>query len=260
MNKRFHPAAAEPRRALRVTTLYRDWVAQLEARVGARPPRGCAVSPGGANVILGSPQFLRSKRTAKPPRSLSDLLMNTISSSGNFIGMAGICLDRLLKQRSALRKPDFSFDLPPQRGVLTQKTQFDTEVTEASRRGTERCIGVVASAVFLLIAYLVQIFEQKATKRTKRVMFVGNRSSLPSFSSVKVRKDRLVGFNRQGNSILPRRDPEIFLCDLLFVLSGLCDEIGLRILGLRSLSGGAVCLAAATTNKLRTLSQSPTNS
>jgi hypothetical protein len=24
--------------------------------------------------------------------------------------MAGICLDRLLKQRSALRKPDFSFD------------------------------------------------------------------------------------------------------------------------------------------------------
>jgi len=30
--------------------------------------------------------------------------------------MAGICLDRLLKQRSALRKPDFSFDFPPQRG------------------------------------------------------------------------------------------------------------------------------------------------
>jgi hypothetical protein len=26
--------------------------------------------------------------------------------------MAGICLDRLLKQRSALRKPDFSFDFP----------------------------------------------------------------------------------------------------------------------------------------------------
>ena len=30
----------------------------------------------------------------------------------------GICLDRLLKQRSALRKPDFSFDFPPLRGGL----------------------------------------------------------------------------------------------------------------------------------------------
>jgi hypothetical protein len=46
------------------------------------------------------------------------LLMNTISSSGNFIGMTGICLDRLLKQRSALRKPDFSSDFPPPRGGL----------------------------------------------------------------------------------------------------------------------------------------------
>jgi len=52
------------------------------------------------------------------PGSLSDLLMTTISSSGNFSGMAGICLDQLLKQRSALRKPDFSFDFPPPRGGL----------------------------------------------------------------------------------------------------------------------------------------------
>jgi hypothetical protein len=44
--------------------------------------------------------------------------MNTKSSSGNLIWMAGICLDRLLKQRSALQKPDFSFDLPPPRGGL----------------------------------------------------------------------------------------------------------------------------------------------
>jgi hypothetical protein len=36
--------------------------------------------------------------------------MKTISSSENFIWMTGICLDRLLKQRSALRKPDFSSD------------------------------------------------------------------------------------------------------------------------------------------------------
>jgi hypothetical protein len=44
--------------------------------------------------------------------------MKTISSSGKFIGMAGICLDRLLKQRFALRKPKFSFDFPPPRGGL----------------------------------------------------------------------------------------------------------------------------------------------
>jgi hypothetical protein len=45
--------------------------------------------------------------------------MNTLSSSGNFFWMAGICLDRLLKQRSALQKSDFSFDLPPPRGGIT---------------------------------------------------------------------------------------------------------------------------------------------
>jgi hypothetical protein len=44
--------------------------------------------------------------------------MKTKSSSGNFNGMTGICLDRLLKQRFALRKPEFSFDFPPQRGGL----------------------------------------------------------------------------------------------------------------------------------------------
>jgi hypothetical protein len=32
--------------------------------------------------------------------------------------MAGICLDRLLKQRSALRIPDSSVDFPPPRGGL----------------------------------------------------------------------------------------------------------------------------------------------
>ena len=84
-----------------------------------------------------------------------------------------------LKPRSALRKPDFSFDFPPQRGVLTQKTQFDTEVTEASRRGTERCIGVNA----------------------------------------------IVGFTHRVNPNPPGPDPKVFLSELLFVLSGLCDKI-----------------------------------
>jgi hypothetical protein len=44
--------------------------------------------------------------------------MNAISTSGSFILLAGICLDRLLRQRSALQKPDFFFDLPQPRGGL----------------------------------------------------------------------------------------------------------------------------------------------
>jgi len=35
--------------------------------------------------------------------------MNIMSASGDFIQLAGICLDRLLKQRSALRKPIHGF-------------------------------------------------------------------------------------------------------------------------------------------------------
>jgi hypothetical protein len=57
-------------------------------------------------------------------RSLSDLLMNTLSSSRNLTWMAGILLDRLLKQRSALRKPDFSFDLPPPCDGLRSRSGF----------------------------------------------------------------------------------------------------------------------------------------
>ena len=44
--------------------------------------------------------------------------MNIVSSAGIFIALAGICLDRLPKRRSALQKPDSSCDLPPQRGSL----------------------------------------------------------------------------------------------------------------------------------------------
>ena len=42
----------------------------------------------------------------------------TITSSGNFLGMTAICLDRLFKQRSALHKLGTPFDFPPQRGGL----------------------------------------------------------------------------------------------------------------------------------------------
>jgi hypothetical protein len=40
------------------------------------------------------------------------------SSVEDLIAMDGICLDRLLKQRSALRISGFLFDFPPQRGGL----------------------------------------------------------------------------------------------------------------------------------------------
>ena len=106
-----------------------------------------------------------------------------------------VCLDRLLRQRSALRIPDSSVGFPPPRGVLTHNTQIDTEVTEASRRGTERCIGVNAIA----------------------------------------------SFARQVDPNFPGPDPKVFLGDLMFVLSGLCDEIGQR--NLRSLSVAAHCIA-----------------
>jgi hypothetical protein len=79
--------------------------------------------------------------------------------------------------------------------------------------------------------FRIQIFEQKVTKKTKRVMFVGNGSSLPSFPSVKVRKDRLVRITRQVDSGFLRLDPQAFLSELLFLLCGLCDEIGLWNLG-----------------------------
>jgi hypothetical protein len=50
------------------------------------------------------------------PGSLSDLPINNTSTSENFLWLAKTFLARLLNQRSALRKPDASFDLPPPRG------------------------------------------------------------------------------------------------------------------------------------------------
>jgi hypothetical protein len=69
--------------------------------------------------------------------------------------------------------------------------QFDTEDTEASRRLTERCIGVNAIAVFA----------------------------------------------HQVNPNSPRPEAKVSLGELLFVLSGLCDEIGLGNLGSKEKSG-----------------------
>jgi len=44
--------------------------------------------------------------------------MEAMSPSGHFNGMTGICLNRLLKRRSALRNQDFSFGFQPRRGGL----------------------------------------------------------------------------------------------------------------------------------------------
>jgi len=42
--------------------------------------------------------------------------MNIVSWANSFIAIAGIGLDRLPKQRSALRNPGISSGFPPQRG------------------------------------------------------------------------------------------------------------------------------------------------
>jgi hypothetical protein len=44
--------------------------------------------------------------------------MNIASSVGVLVAMAGVCVDRLLKQRPALQRPNFFFDFPPPRGGL----------------------------------------------------------------------------------------------------------------------------------------------
>ena len=44
--------------------------------------------------------------------------MNIVSSAKIFMAMEGICLDRLLNQRFALRIPGIPLDFPPQRGGL----------------------------------------------------------------------------------------------------------------------------------------------
>jgi hypothetical protein len=70
-------------------------------------------------------------------RSLSDLPMNIVSSAGIFAVMTGICLDRLLKQRSALQEPDFSFDFPPPRGGLRSLSVEADCITTESRALSE---------------------------------------------------------------------------------------------------------------------------
>jgi hypothetical protein len=57
--------------------------------------------------------------------------MNITTSAKVFIPMEGICLDRFLGPRSALRKPGMPFDFPPQRGGLRSLS------VEAGRIATE---------------------------------------------------------------------------------------------------------------------------
>ena len=51
--------------------------------------------------------------------------------------MTGICLDRLLKQRFALRKPDFFLDLPPPRGGLRSLSAGADCIATESRAPSE---------------------------------------------------------------------------------------------------------------------------
>jgi hypothetical protein len=45
MNEMFHPGEAEPRRALRPTTMHREWTTRPEVRRGKRRLRGCVFGP-----------------------------------------------------------------------------------------------------------------------------------------------------------------------------------------------------------------------
>jgi hypothetical protein len=59
--------------------------------------------------------------------------MNIVSWANSFIAIAGIGLDRLPKQRSALHKPGISSGFPPQRGGFRSLSVgavcFATEIT-----------------------------------------------------------------------------------------------------------------------------------
>jgi hypothetical protein len=65
--------------------------------------------------------------------------------SWSFIAMAGICLDRLLKQRSALRRPGNPFDFPPR------------------LRGGLRSLSVAAVCLAAEIASFLRTFIQSPT-------------------------------------------------------------------------------------------------
>ena len=54
-----------------------------------------------------------------------------------------------------------------------------------------------------------------------------------AFCKIWIGVNAIAGFTCRVNPNSPRPDPKVFLCELLFVLSGLCDEIGLRDLGLQ---------------------------
>jgi hypothetical protein len=68
--------------------------------------------------------------------------MNIVSSAGIFVALAGICLDRLLKQRSALKKPDFpfagtTFEIVPQKAKRIRDPEvFGVIDPETGRRSS----------------------------------------------------------------------------------------------------------------------------
>ena len=126
--------------------------------------------------------------------SLSDLPTNIVFAAKISIPMEEICLDRLLKQRSALPKPDILFDFPPPRGVLTQNTQIDTEVlARRSRNQSKR----------------TKPFSPQITQRAQINLKTG------------VEPQRL-GSSAQRNASASVTS---------FELRALCDEIGPRDLG-----------------------------
>jgi hypothetical protein len=57
MIEMFHPGGAEPRRALRPTTMRCEWTARLAVRGGARRLRDCAFRPAAQTFFSAAPDF-----------------------------------------------------------------------------------------------------------------------------------------------------------------------------------------------------------
>jgi hypothetical protein len=180
------------------------------------------------------------------PGSLSDLLMNIVSSAGIFVAMAGICLDRLPKQRSALhrlRPPDPTGREGARREKqLSPKWKAGSPVAAVYDRRPSRVgaqpldrLGALSSSNGLVCARSIVLRfgrTQGAPLRRK----IGPDCSFSIFPRYRCFGFRILRFGFPG------------------------DVLGSGFAGLGSLSGGAVCIAAATTNWLRPLSQNPTNS
>ena len=116
-------------------------------------------------------------------RSLSDVPMNTISSSGNFIWMAGICLARLLSHLSVISRAKCARLLKSEIRNSNLETNRKSERREKFKPPASRLLLFELSAFML---FRISSFEIRISRRSFwfRLRRVGPRSALrkPEFS------------------------------------------------------------------------------